>query len=390
MSGVCREILESPAHFFDPMTETHVLSSSSLPLDIVGKVGPDGKFGYSRRRKVHTLGSEAFARRVDRAKRELDGFHPEEMPKALAWWLYQRERTRPLGLSNVAKSHRLSSHRSPRGSRGITRQGRRIVYQAVDFLQWRYGKDCLSFATLTLPSFPCERNSEVCESWSEMVRQITQWLKRRLDREDLPNWIAGASEIQEKRQANTGEIALHLHFVFVGRSPKGSWAVSPRSLRKAWASIVRKQLPMLRDSNFSACENIQRVRKSASGYLSKYLSKGVSGMGSLGGSSLAFYPSAWYTVSNTLKWALRNCIRSTGEAISKAINTSRENCFYHGSVKTVASDGSSIIVGGYGCLKPGWSKLIPLPFAPAIPLAFKPKGWENSSKRHHDGFGFMF
>lgn len=156
----------------------------------------------------------------------------------------------------------------------MTKNMARNIRNAGYLLEQTYGKDNLSFLTLTLPSLPNEELKLVAENWGKMVDQFLKWLRETLAVKGIPLEYVYCTEVQTKRLENHGQYALHLHLLFRGRiDRRSSWAVTPKKCRKSWVRCIKSVC----HSDFRDCalENLQRVKRSASGYLSKYLSKGA-------------------------------------------------------------------------------------------------------------------
>lgn len=203
----------------------------------------------------------------------------------------------PLDLTNTSNSHK--KPRRPRGQRGITSYGRRMVRSAAFIMQEEASKDRLSFLTLTIPPLNPEEEYLLGQNWAEIVRVFCQWLRRRLEAASLPGEIVQAAELQSQRYKKRGGLPLHLHMVFVGRHRRSGWAVTPKQVRKAWERACTRFAGSRAD--WSNSENLVRVKKDAGSYLSKYLSKG-SGIVSdlLDTVPSDSIPSAWYGVSRSL------------------------------------------------------------------------------------------
>lgn len=172
----------------------------------------------------------------------------------------------------------LQSSPAPKTSRKklltMTSKMARNIRNGVYLLENEYGKDCLSFLTLTLPNLSSEDLSIICSRWDYMVDQILKWLRKRLESAGVQFEYVYCTEIQMKRLESRGEYAPHLHIVFKGRQKKkGNWIITPLKVRNAWKSIIASVVGHV---NFDtrALENLQRVKYSAARYLSKYLSKG--------------------------------------------------------------------------------------------------------------------
>jgi hypothetical protein len=150
----------------------------------------------------------------------------------------------------------------------------RNIRNAVYLLETDYGKDCLSFLTLTLPNLSQEDLGKVCQAWDRMTDQILKWIRKRLQAKGVEFEYVYCTEIQPKRLQKRHEYSPHLHLVFRGRHGKKSpWIITPKRVRQAWANIIAG---VCGHAQFTTCalENLQRIKYSAQRYLSKYLSKG--------------------------------------------------------------------------------------------------------------------
>jgi hypothetical protein len=171
-----------------------------------------------------------------------------------------------------------SSPPPPKPSRkrldSMTNNMARNIRNAVYLLEQEYGKDNLSFLTLTLPDLSAKDLSKVCDRWDYMTDELLKSLRKRCERYNMELEYVYCTEIQTKRLKLKHEYAPHLHIVFRGRNGRKSpWVITPKQIRKSWASIIAR---VVDHRNFitNALENLQRIKKSAARYLSKYLSKG--------------------------------------------------------------------------------------------------------------------
>lgn len=156
-----------------------------------------------------------------------------------------------------------------------SRMGRNIR-NAAYIMEQEKGKDCLSFLTLTLPGLSPEDLHSCNTNWSALVDQFLKWLRSKIESKGGEFQYTYCTEVQPKRLKNRGEYALHLHMLFVGRvRRKCAWYVTAIQCRKAWSRCLRRYCAGSFEQ--SALENLQRIKKSAGGYLSKYLSKGKNG-----------------------------------------------------------------------------------------------------------------
>lgn len=177
----------------------------------------------------------------------------------------------PLGSSDARILTEPSSSRKKLTQ--MTRNMGRNLRNAVYLLEERYGKEQLSFLTLTLPNLSRGDLALCCANWDVMVNTFFKWLRTKLEMSLLELEYVYCTEIQPGRLRNRGEYAPHLHVVFRGRSRiRSPWAIAWLDCRNAWAECIRKHTTA--DFDTRALENIQGIKKSAARYLSKYLSKG--------------------------------------------------------------------------------------------------------------------
>lgn len=176
--------------------------------------------------------------------------------------------------SNALNSHTPDVDRPQRGLKGITAMGQQMLRSGCYLLERDYGNADLCFATLTVPALPKGARFLLAQNWSELVRQLLQWVSRKLTQSGRPTKIAGCTEIQSRRLEVSGEGYLHLHLVWPAHSNCADrlWAVEWAEIREWWSrALVR----------FSCCElphhprvELAPVKKSAERYMGKYLSKG--------------------------------------------------------------------------------------------------------------------
>lgn len=178
----------------------------------------------------------------------------------------------PLGSSSAVVLQKTPKTRAT--SKSMTKRMARRIRNAGYLLQEKYKHHNLSFLTLTLPDLSTDDLHKAAMNWGQMIHKFLEWLRYRLQLKNIPLEYVSCTEIQTKRLERTHDYALHLHLVFRGRyDKKAPWAITPQQVRKQW---VRVLVGCLGHSNFrkSALENLQRVKHSAAGYLSKYMSKG--------------------------------------------------------------------------------------------------------------------
>ena len=202
----------------------------------------------------------------------------------------------PLTLANVPNSHSAfyvgyrpvvaltlapwlayGSHRSvpQRGLKGMTGHGKKMVRSAATLIQRRHGASRTTFCTVSMPTLPSAKRRELAEQWPELVRQFLQFLTRRLESKGLPRVVCSVTEIQPKRLEGYGESYLHLHLVWGNHwARRGNWAISANECRDWLEAFMQRR--GLWESDSWVRVNVQPVKKSAAGYLAKYMSKGAS------------------------------------------------------------------------------------------------------------------
>lgn len=176
--------------------------------------------------------------------------------------------------SNALNSHTPKSGRSQRGIEGITALGQQMLRSACYVLERDYGNSDLCFATLTVPTMPKGARWLLAQNWSELVRQLLQWVSRRLMQSGRPTKVVGCTEIQSARLQRFGEGYLHLHLVWPAHSNCAGrrWAVDWEELRGWWAKALARF--SCYESQYSPRVEVSVVKKSAERYMGKYLSKG--------------------------------------------------------------------------------------------------------------------
>lgn len=174
----------------------------------------------------------------------------------------------------------LESSIAPKPSRkkleSMTRPMARNIRNGVYLLEKDYGKDNLSFLTLTLPALAPDEFLKIAANWDKMVDAFLGALRKQFAKKGMKFSYVYCTEIQTKRFSLKKEYAPHLHVVFRGRAKKReAWIITPQKTRVTWRSIIANVIGHV---NFDtrALENLQKIKYSAARYLSKYMSKGNS------------------------------------------------------------------------------------------------------------------
>lgn len=296
--------------------------TSIVGSEYSGKNYPDGSITIGRRpvssakplyRHSDTT-EEAFAKQSCRVHGVLPTLHVVGQLSGrpnLVQELQEMGRVTPLvypGCSSLTKSTKPSA---PKGSGGLTKHGARLLRFGVEELERRVGKGNVGFGTLTLPEITDDEMLIVCEHWSELIRQVNQWLTRQLTKSSALDWVIGVTENQSKRSIAQSRFVPHYHFVFQCRVAR-KFILTPQELRKAWLRLLGRLLKKrLTCSQNLAIENLQVMRRSVGRYLAKYLSKGKRSASS---ELPDRFPGeekikAWYSVSLALRQLYRKRIR---------------------------------------------------------------------------------
>lgn len=252
------------------------------------------------------------------------------------------------GVDDVAQAKRRY------GLRGITSYGARRVRNACYLIQASVPKMCTVFSTCTVPAFPLEEMRRLHERWSEVVESFRRKLRRRLQENGLSGDSVTVSEIQEKRYQRTGLPVLHIHTVFVGRRRDGKPAISTEAHDAMWRESLSIALGYDVGEVRSAC-NLQWVKKSAEGYLGKYMTKGVKAVAALVKEGFdGWLPKQWWGMSRALGQEINNKTRRA-DGIAEWLNNVAEIegadvWLWHKDVEIEMFNGDQVKMARYGRL----------------------------------------
>jgi hypothetical protein len=212
----------------------------------------------------------------------------------------------PFDLSLPVISEKISN-RNPRGQSGITGHGRRLVRNAAELVQGQdwFGK--CSFATLTLPGDAATGQISASDL-DEIKRGVIRNLVYHLEQAGLPAEIVAVWELQPARWNTKHQAGWHLHLVFRSALERFKWLIDPATIRKIWHKLVCDRVPSLQGESWGGSCDIKMVRKSASGYIGKYLSKGGKFLREILESGLGIeLPHSWYAISGSIRTAIKDC-----------------------------------------------------------------------------------
>jgi hypothetical protein len=192
--------------------------------------------------------------------------------------------------------------------KGITSRGKRMVRSGAAILEDKYGRECITFGTATLPPLLAEEIIMVCNGWSDLTRQFFQEVGRLLERRGLSTEYLSVTEIQEKRFDRWGQVMPHLHWLMQGRLNRRShWLILPGEIQAIWQRLLSNLLG--RSIDCSAATRIEKPRKSLRAELGKYLSKGGAVIKKIVEAGKAdLLPSAYYNASQSLKQEVKQAI----------------------------------------------------------------------------------
>jgi hypothetical protein len=205
--------------------------------------------------------------------------------------------------------------RRKRGQGGITTLGSRSIRSGAFLMQKKFGKARLALLTLTMPSFGDRQDIVylLCAEWSVLINRFLEAVDREYEKKCGRRFsYVGCTEIQEERYEKYGHPCPHLHIVYVSCDKPRRWIISADRFREIWKRIIDNRIKALINEDFSdnpisqgriECE---AIKKSAEGYIAKYLSKGVDVCGRIVEDGLSdLLPSAWWHCSLVLKRAVR-------------------------------------------------------------------------------------
>ena len=274
-------------------------------------VYPTGEFtlGFAPPPKVKSKDKEYECTKGDIYFRE-DGFYHDRRWYELHGLTMEPTDIPPNLVNSAELSHVASKPKRKYGQKGITAYGRRCVSSAALLLQKRWGRDNTGFATLTLPRLSLAQEQVICSRWSQLVRKFFQWFKRLMEKVGADPDYCASTEIQEKRWEHRHEVGLHIHFVYQCRQRRhGKWNLNADIVRERWRELLANELHVCADMvPVPRCE-LSVIRKSASAYIGKYMSKGVKIVSQVSKSGKDDYlPKQWWSLGSGIRCLLKTAI----------------------------------------------------------------------------------
>jgi hypothetical protein len=261
-----------------------------------------------------------------------------------------------LDLTTPANSHSTAVGPEKYGKRGITGYGRRMVKSAATLMKRMPGKR-LTFCTVTMPPLSRGLRRELALAWPEFLRQLIQWLARQLRKSGLPGLVCSVSEIQPKRLKALNEGYLHLHLVWINHYARsGNWAVDV-DLLKTWCSEFLQRRGLWEADSWVNVD-VQQVKKTAAGYLAKYMSKGSAEIEQFAEDcGWDAVPGQWWNLSKPARDLVKRFTYEgdeVGALLESVVNytlASQELHVYHVFQPAILDyDGKERIVGWFGVL----------------------------------------
>lgn len=291
--------------------------------------------------------------------------------KMSAYRLYQESRLLlqalacPLGLSLlpifdklkrdiIEGVQRVTKPRAAKGSTGITSYGKRMVRNSAYLLEQLGGKARCIFATCTVPPLPVEQMRILHEGWGKVVEYYRLGIRRALQKQGLSGETVTVTEIQEKRYEKTGLPVSHIHSVFIGVTTIGRYAISTEDHDRIWHLALSSVIDIERDECATAC-NLQRVKKSASGYMAKYLTKGsVAVKAAMDDGFAGWLPKHWWNCSRSLMRRVKSQTRDISplaDWLNSVADIDGQNVWkWHRDVVLDMGNGHLVTIARYGQL----------------------------------------
>lgn len=312
-----------------------------------GQVWPNGEFGLGYYNEIEEVTWE-----------EENGWYTT--PDLSGDPDYAPKQPDPLTLSDVSNSHKPPGPGPGKyGLNGLTGYGAKMVRNGCYLLEQKLGrKDCFMW-TFTVPTLGKPGRVELAKNWGKLTNRLVQYLARELGKSGRPPAIVGCTEIQTGRLEKYRQGYLHLHLICPGHSNNGGrYALDASEVRSWFHSALQRfsgqsNLPLPR-------VQVEPVRKSAEGYMAKYLSKGSGGelAGFIEDLGVESVPGQWWFASSAVKAKIKEAKRSgrnTGIVLEAVIQTAFEDhnlaVFEYIRHAEIQHDGRWITIGWYGKLR---------------------------------------
>lgn len=212
----------------------------------------------------------------------------------------------PLFINSAKSSQKKSVHY---GEKGITRYGRKMCTNSALLLEQKFGLHKIGFMTCTLPKIDKETSLLLLGAWGEVVRRFLQKLKRICNRQSQDFIYVGCTEIQEKRFKRTLIAAPHLHVIYRSKYKSfNQYLFTTKQAYMAWNESVNQVLlknnltPVMGVGTHIGSVKLERIHKSAAGYIGKYISKGSQCVKAMQEQGYKLFPRQWWFASMQMKY----------------------------------------------------------------------------------------
>lgn len=218
-----------------------------------------------------------------------------------------------LGLASESNHHK-EGKKNRYGLKGIGVGGRKRVREGCYLLERKYGKR-LGFYTLTCPYTDEREIYEFNRNIAEIARRYFQELKRYYDGIGETWSYVSVYEYQPKRYERDSYPVLHIHYIApCYRRGSWKWICKAEILRGIFARVCRFVVGGSPDTSPSIDATV--IRKSAVGYISKYMSKGGEIVETVAETAPSQVPSQWWSMSSNVRAAIKRCTTVVPEEIS--------------------------------------------------------------------------
>lgn len=211
-----------------------------------------------------------------------------------------------------------------KGLKGITCKAKLQIRDASIILERMFGKENLSFLTVTIPTMPLADHIKIIANWSEVVRRYMERLRKLILERCGSDLFLCVTELQEERGDRENNIYPHLHIVFPGRGNRWSkWIISKDEARELWAKSLKSILKYTPDCK--AATRIEKIKYSLEHYLAKYMSKGSKTLESVKAQGLEEYiPKSWLYMSDDLRKAANDSVQQLDPKVAEFIFDNHE------------------------------------------------------------------
>lgn len=152
----------------------------------------------------------------------------------------------------------------------LSKLAKERIYDGCTLIQRKYGAGNVCFFTGTLPRGEDWVMSRIDEEWPEIVRLFVAKVRYYLGKGGCEPYIVHKTEFQ-------ADGTPHIHVVYPSRRDRWSrFCIDVRTSRRLWKQAVETRVGVYTAGEWKAATRVETVRKSAAGYMCKYLTKEIS------------------------------------------------------------------------------------------------------------------